>query len=148
MKPIFKQSIASCSDDHDCKCCDVYSSGEYDDESSESSYSTSTTSSNSLTSTSSSSSKVTSNTDETNSTCSCDRNCRHGRQSNRHKNVHRSYHKHHHQKRAAKSELNWMDHFTNREGILFYIKHIDNELYENIKLNSTFKTKEEKFKKR
>lgn len=109
-KPIFKQSVASCSSDN-CNCCDVYSSDYSSDESS----------------------SVTSTT-ETDSTCSCN-DLKTG--------------EHHERFKKHKTELSWVDHFTDRKGIVNYIKYLDDkELNRSNSSTNRLKNVQKKFKKR
>ena len=115
-RPIFRQSIASCSSDN-CDCCDVYFSDEDETE-------------DDLSSSSSSS------TTETSSTCSCDR------PTDRHKPQLRA---------DGKAELSWIDHFTDRHGVVSYLKYLndDEQLAGSpAKAGQRSKSAQRKFKKR
>ena len=125
-KPIFKQqlkqNIASCSSDN-CDCCDIYYS------------TTSSEASDSLTSLTS-----TSSTSDTASTCSCDNNQTTGEQARA---------KHQQELKQNRIELNWIDHFTDRNSIVNYIKYLDDEDSNSAaKLNRATKSVKKRFKKR
>lgn len=109
-RPIFRQSIASCSSDN-CDCCDVYYSDEDESEEDLSSSSSST---------------------ETDSTCSCNDQPVKSRLL---------------PARDGKAELSWIDHFTDRNGVVCYLKYLNEE--PNGSPSKTIpKSAQKKFKKR